>query len=526
MRTQLLRILGSSEFVIPERGRRFLKFVVEETLAGRGDRLKAYTIATQIFGRDESFDAQSDPLVRIEAGRIRRALERYYLVAGKNDLIVTTIPKGGYVPTFELRMPPPPSPGASRVSASQTNAQRPAAGGVGRPAVLIIPFVEFSDQSAGLRFAPGLTAEVVHQLARFKDLMVIVGREADLATGGAAGTAAHEAVRYCLEGSVRSSAAKIRFMTRLIERASGAVLWSAAYDGDPSVSDLIAFQEDVAQRVASAVGQPYGVVFRAHLARVAQHPDDFDAYSCILAYFSYRAELDPLQHASVRAALEQAVERFPNYATAWALLSLTYLHEARFGYNVKADRAPPITRALEAANRAVDCDPENARAHHALSLALFFNRETEAAFAVGERALALNPNDADVCGELGWRHATAGDRTRGIMLLEDALSRNPSHADYLYGLLAAAALFNRDLDKALACIRRASLEKFSNYYLVAAATYGHCGLRDDAQRAGKRFLEMRPNFLRELDAELDMRSILPSDRAYFVEGLRKAGLSI
>ena len=87
----------------PARARRFLRYVVEETLAGRADRIKAYAIGTEVFERNADFDAQSDPVVRIEAGRLRRALERYYLSEGRSDPIVITIPKGAYVPHFTWR---------------------------------------------------------------------------------------------------------------------------------------------------------------------------------------------------------------------------------------------------------------------------------------------------------------------------------------------------------------------------------------------------------------------------------------
>ena len=100
IRAQLERILASPDFNVPERARTFLKYVVTETLSGRADRIKAYSIAVEVFGRDASFDPQSDPVVRIEAGRVRRALERYYLTAGSSDPIAITIPKGSYVPAF------------------------------------------------------------------------------------------------------------------------------------------------------------------------------------------------------------------------------------------------------------------------------------------------------------------------------------------------------------------------------------------------------------------------------------------
>src|SRR5215213_1607707 len=108
VRVALAHILGSPEFVAPERVRSFLSYVVEQTLAGQADQLKGYTIATTVFGRHESFDAQADPVVRIEAGRLRRALERYYLLSGQNAAIRIEVPKGGYVPTFTRRTLPAP----------------------------------------------------------------------------------------------------------------------------------------------------------------------------------------------------------------------------------------------------------------------------------------------------------------------------------------------------------------------------------------------------------------------------------
>jgi adenylate cyclase len=102
VREQLERILASDEFVAPDRLKRFLRFVVEETLAGRANRAKAYTIAVDVFGRDEGFDSQNDPVVRMEAGKLRRRLERYYLGAGQVDPVRIEIPKGTYVPTFLL----------------------------------------------------------------------------------------------------------------------------------------------------------------------------------------------------------------------------------------------------------------------------------------------------------------------------------------------------------------------------------------------------------------------------------------
>ncbi|HWK66358.1 MAG TPA: hypothetical protein VNS34_15590, partial [Rhizobiaceae bacterium] len=117
-RAQLARILNSADFGATDRKHRFLRYVVDEALAGRGNRIKAYSIAVEVFGRDASFDPQTDPIVRVEAGHLRRALERYYLTAGLDDPILIGIPKGGYVPTFSRRYSPGPVPEEPAVAAA------------------------------------------------------------------------------------------------------------------------------------------------------------------------------------------------------------------------------------------------------------------------------------------------------------------------------------------------------------------------------------------------------------------------
>lgn len=92
IRAQLERILTSAQFAAAESARRVLRFVVEETLAGRGSRLKEYTLATEVFGRDRSFDPKASPAVRVEASRLRRRLEFYYLTLGRHDPVLIEVP--------------------------------------------------------------------------------------------------------------------------------------------------------------------------------------------------------------------------------------------------------------------------------------------------------------------------------------------------------------------------------------------------------------------------------------------------
>src|SRR5688500_13257407 len=100
VRRQLEHLFASPDFDASPRSREFLRFVTEETLAGSQANLTQSAIAVRVFGRKEDFDAVVDPIVRIQAGRLRRSLERYYLLSGRHDAVRIELPKGGYVPTF------------------------------------------------------------------------------------------------------------------------------------------------------------------------------------------------------------------------------------------------------------------------------------------------------------------------------------------------------------------------------------------------------------------------------------------
>ena len=102
VRRQLAKVLASADFDMTGRPREFLRFIVEEALAGRGADLTQAVIATHVFGREGDFDPALDPVVRIQAGRLRRSLERFYTRSGKEDAVRIELPRGAYLPAFRL----------------------------------------------------------------------------------------------------------------------------------------------------------------------------------------------------------------------------------------------------------------------------------------------------------------------------------------------------------------------------------------------------------------------------------------
>ncbi|WP_046862762.1 tetratricopeptide repeat protein [Microvirga massiliensis] len=569
VRAQLERLVASPDLDVPPRARRFLRYVIEETLAGRAGRIKAYAIGTEVFGRDASFDAQSDPVVRIEAGRLRRALEHYYLVAGQADPVVISIPKGGYVPHFASHIPQaedPPAPGAPpaensvmslaprrwawlsagtvvllatlvglvlwRTTQDVLQSPSPASATLPpeEPTLVVMPFANLGELPEARIYADGLTEEVLSQLARFKEITVL-GRETSRTIPPEADLARIRrelGARYVLEGSIRAAANHLRVTGRLLETETGVVLWSQDYDEDLRIRDFFAIQDDIAEKVATAVGQPYGIIFRADEKRVqaTTAPDDLEAYACTLQFYGYRTALSAEKHAATRICLERAVGRYPSYATAWAMLSVLYLDEDRFGFNPRPGSPGATQRAIDAARRAIRLDPENVRALQALMLALFFTGQPAEALRIGEQAVALNPNDTELLADFASRLGQIGAWDRGATLLEQALARNPGHSDYYNGMLAVHAYMKRDYRRAETLIHQVSLEKFPLYHFIAAIIYAQLGMTREADEAREQFLRMRPTIFDHWDEELAKRNFRSEDAVHLAEGARKAGFPV
>src|SRR5580693_4909857 len=103
VRAQLERMTASDDFIRSPQLGAFLRFVVEAVLQGNSDRIKAYTIGVDVLRRDAKFDPQLDPIVRVEATRLRRTIDRYYAGLGADDAMRIDLPRGSYIPTFSRR---------------------------------------------------------------------------------------------------------------------------------------------------------------------------------------------------------------------------------------------------------------------------------------------------------------------------------------------------------------------------------------------------------------------------------------
>ncbi|RDJ24263.1 hypothetical protein DWF00_04060 [Bosea caraganae] len=249
--TALEAVLACDTLRLSERNRRFLSFVVAQTVSGNGERIKAYSIGVDVFGRDDTFDPTLDPIVRIEATRIRSALTAYYEQKGAGDRVRIAIPPGSYVPTFSWARR---DAGAriKRLPISERQVVRAEAA-----TMIINDRTSRADPdvaSRGELFADALVGLL--RKARFK-VHVVPSAEHRAALDAIHEVFSHPKDAYSLDIAVRPMVAHRRYSWRLSDLRNGEILASDSRDyvvAPAPCFDLIdALAGDAADAIASAV---------------------------------------------------------------------------------------------------------------------------------------------------------------------------------------------------------------------------------------------------------------------------------
>ena len=232
-------MLATDIFSQAERQRRLLSYLVSETLDGRGGRLKGYSIAIAVFDRGADFDPSTEPIVRVEAARLRSKLREYYEREGRDDPLRIEIPKGSY---------------AVQIGASKIERTREAPTREDKPTIAVLPFANLGDDPSQEYFADGIAEDLTTDLSKLSGLVVISRHSSFLyrRSSKPAGEIAKElGVRYLLEGSVRRADTRVRIGANLIDTATGAQIWAERYDRE--LSDIFAVQDDVARRIVASL---------------------------------------------------------------------------------------------------------------------------------------------------------------------------------------------------------------------------------------------------------------------------------
>ncbi|MDE1145879.1 MAG: hypothetical protein PW843_04560 [Azospirillaceae bacterium] len=377
VREQIDRLCTSPVFAGSERLLTFLRFVVEETLDGRGSALKEAVIGNAIYGREPPYDPRIDSTVRVEARRLRRKLEEHYAGPGRHDPVVVTLPTGGYVPVFGAN----DAPAVVTVDATPPAAlftQGPGA------AVAVMPLRALSRGGDEESFADGLTDELIYALGRAQGLRVTSRSVAFQAQdkGYSLPTLARElGVDAVLQGTVRRQDHTLR-VTVEVSNPQGFVVWSDRFDAPDH--ERMRLQERIAATVLSRVRLDNSAM---RAARVGPAPLLLEAHARV-----YRARqlLDHQTPASLYEAQEifqRVADTAPDYARGHSGIADCQCDLFRLGL---IDHATAKATAQAAVRRALVADPQSVEAHAArATITAWLDRDAEGAEADFRQALRL-----------------------------------------------------------------------------------------------------------------------------------------
>ena len=485
VRAQLDRILAGRAFRGAERPGRFLRFIVEQALAG--NQLKETLLGVEVFGRNPSYDPRLDGVVRVEAVKLRARLKEYYETEGAADPIRIDLPKGGYLPCFDAlpTQPARPTEPLEQIEPIEKVVAEPLRGtwwtdwrvivpltalavfiagyllarrshpGPAAPdssSIAVLPFVNLSSDKENEYFSDGLTDDLIDALAKVPGLRVVArgsafqfkGKNPDIrAVGRQLNVAA------VLEGSVQRSGDRLRITAQLSSVASGYHVWSETYDR--RLADVFAVQDEISRAIVGALelrvaGNPGG--------RLVQSPtQDPEAYNL---YLQGRFHLNKWRPEGARKGIEyfgQAIAKDPGYAPAYTGMADCYTWLGVFGWTAARQAMP---EARQAANRALQLDETLAAAHVSLGyVKALYDWDWRGAGREFKRALELSPGDADAHFAYSVTYLTPlGRLDEALAEIQRALALDPLSP---YKITGAGMIYSdrREYDRAVEQFRKA-----------------------------------------------------------------------
>lgn len=443
----LAAVLSSERFSRSGRARELLSYLVKETLGGRGDAIKAFSIAVDVFGKGADFDAENDTLVRVQAGRLRNLLDHYYASEGREAEVIFRLPRGGYTLHFE----------AGSAPAVPEAAPRPAVGRLAESAPSGLPVARGARLPLSALVA--LAAVVVALLAGIIYLLLPaapVPHEADLQRPNVirlliAGEASNQDEHVILH-AVRDVASRFTAfdtVVREVDKNDNRRIWPEDYrikiekihSGEASfvflsaehvLSGTVVGSERTSlhpgdplrtalpiERALIKILQPLGPIYTDYRRRGNYSP----VMTCVLLQQDYVPDQSDEKHEKARTCLENLTAQGIEDSRVYNSLSYLYREEFTDQRNVRP--GDPLKRAIAASQRALELSPNDSEAHEQLMTVYALTGDFDLMLATGRRAIELNPSNSAMHDNFAARLNYRGRYEEALHLLLRAEELQP-----------------------------------------------------------------------------------------------------
>lgn len=434
VRKQLQEVLDQEELKRSPILAKFLEFVVVTKLEGREDEIKEYTIGVKALGRPVAFNPQLDAIVRIHASRLRNILFKYYHGPGKDNLITINIPKGTYVPIFDVNNKKTEQLHHYVRSQTEINSyerpQPPQKGASLKPVLAVLPFHDLSPEHSNNDFLASLGEQLSTELSKFDSLSVIsyyATRKLDSAVKDLKEIRNETGIDYILTGSLRLLSGTLRLNIQLMIVDTGNILWSDSFQRyeltDQNTFDI---QDEIISQIANIIADDHGMAGTLNKLKPWQNPQDRTlVHDAIIQYFDYTYNYDSKKFETTLHIMENAYESAQDDALIVAMLSKLYLDQ----YISVVEHSPGLLeKGMELANKAVRLDARCQHAQKALAWSLILSGNKDKSAEVIDRCIAINPTAASNLSTMGVGLVMLGEYENGYAMLTQAvqLNQNPS----------------------------------------------------------------------------------------------------
>ena len=388
-----------------------------------------------------------------------------------------------------------------------------------KPSIAVLPFVNLSGYPEQEYFADAISENITTELSRFEHLFVIARHSAFFYKGSKKKTkeiSQELGVRYLLEGSVQRSDDQVRIIAQLIDAISGEYVWTEKFDRN--ISNIFEIQDEITMTVVATLAEK---IWQVSAKALTKKPlSSFKAWDYYLRGRAHYTKWSKQENVKSRALFEKAIELDQTLSLAYIWLAWTYYIDWRlWGFE-----SEDLDKAEAWANKAVTFGENNSDLQFLLSRIAIGRSRYDAALAHMDRALELNPNDAEIISNYGLLLIYVGRSEESIPLFKKAMRLNPHYRPGWDTFLGSGYYYTKRYNEAVEVIVRKRKLNISDHRLLAAS-YAQLGRLDKARVHIKEVLKINPQYsLSKVRAYSQKLFKNETDREHYIEGLRKAGL--
>ncbi|MDX1351018.1 MAG: hypothetical protein R3279_12250 [Putridiphycobacter sp.] len=434
--SQLKKILESKTFSDSVNLKKFLKYIVNESLEGRAKNLKQYTIAVQAFGRDYKFDPQTDPIVRIQAGRLRQLLSNYYNEEGLKDSVIIGIPKGSYIPEFSL---------VEKMSDKEGNKVQDLI-----PDLYVFPFKNLSINKDRQFILDGFTEELICNLSYFKNINTIRISSTDGLKDLIQKPDRKQSIsKFYVSGSIRFTDTKIKVIIGLYNIPENIVLTSLEFNETYTLDNIISLQERISNEIATCIADVYGgaIIKRIQWELNENRYIDIGCFEMLMRFYAYLRNPTHFEYAKILEFAYESVKKYPNSGPSWGVLAEILINNYILGYT------PNCPKLLEESSiyikKAIALSPNSQMIRTVYGIICLIHNQIDESIDQFNYAKSLNPKSAFYIGVIGFYSSFAGNWQEGMEDLQMSFKLNPDYPKWYHVATTLFLLKEKKYEKAL-----------------------------------------------------------------------------